>query len=84
MRGKGRTKSNFSPSFFSTVRRMNGTLGAYFTLEYVSVFVSLRFVCGYLGAALILYVQDTILNLPNPYLRSTSVLLDSELFLEPV
>ena len=30
--------------------------------------------CGYLGAAPIPYVQDAIFNLPNPYVRSTTVL----------
>ena len=36
------------------------------------------FSCGYLEAAFRTYVQDTILNLPNPYLRSTTVLLDKQ------
>ena len=36
------------------MKRINGTLGVYFTLE----------------AAAVLYVQDTILNLLNSYLRS--------------
>ena len=30
----------------------------------------------YLGAAPIPYVQDNIFNLPNPYIRSTTILLD--------
>ena len=33
--------------------------------------------CGYPGAAPVHYVQDANLNLPNPYLRSTTVLLDT-------
>ena len=42
----------------------------------VKVFVLNSFAslcCGYLGAAPIPYVQDNILNLPNPYLRSTTI-----------
>ena len=35
------------------------------------------FCCGYLGATPIPYVRHAILNLPNPYLRSTTVLLDN-------
>ena len=31
------------------------------------------------GAAPILYVQAAILNLPHPYLRSTTVLLDEQI-----
>ena len=31
--------------------------------------------CVYLGASPILQVQDAILNVPNPYLRSTTALL---------
>ena len=34
----------------------------------------------YNGAAPIPYVQDAILNLPNSYLRHTTVLLDINLF----
>ena len=33
-----RTKLKFSRSIFSTVRRINGTLGVYFTLEKLRVF----------------------------------------------
>ena len=61
------------------MRRVNGTLGVYFTIKKLRVFVYKHFAslcCGYLGAAPIPYVQDTILNLPNPYIRSTTVLLD--------
>ena len=41
---------------FSTVRRINGTLGVYFTLESLRVFIYKSFAslsCVYLGAALI-------------------------------
>ena len=65
-------KSKISCPIFSTVRRIYGTLGV--CLFHLSKFASLR--CGYLGSAPIPYVQDTILNLPNSYLRSTTVILD--------
>ena len=34
--------------------------------------------CVYLGATTIPNVQDAILNLPTPYVRSTTVLLDTK------
>ena len=75
-----RTKSKkFLHLIFSSVRRINGTPGVYFTVEYLRAFIYKSFVllyCCYLGAAAITYVQDAILNLPNPYLRSTTILLD--------
>ena len=73
------TKLKFSHSIFSTVRRINGTLGVHFTLEYVRVFIykSFALLCsGYLGAAPIPYPQGTFLNLPNSYLSSTTILID--------
>ena len=35
--------------------------------------------CSYLGASFIPYVQDAILNPPNPYIRSTTVFLDKHI-----
>ena len=35
--------------------------------------------CGYLGDAPSPYVQDIILNLPNPYFRSSTILLDTSM-----
>ena len=70
----------FSCLIFLTVRRVNGTLGIYFTIEFIRAFVYKSYAslgCDYLGAAPIPYVQEAILNLPNPYLRSTIVLLDT-------
>ena len=62
--------------YFLNCVRINGTLGVYFTLElsWVSVYKSFASFCSdFLEAAPKPYVQDTILNLPNPYLRSTSI-----------
>ena len=59
--------------------RIIGTLGVYFRLEYLRFFIYKIFasLCrGYLVAAPLPYIQDAILNLPNPYFRSTTVLLD--------
>ena len=44
-------------------RQINGTLGIYFTLEYLRVFIYRSFTslcCGYLGTAPIPYVQNII------------------------
>ena len=70
---------NFSQSIFSTVRRINGTLGYIVCHNSLGFFICKSFrslYCGYVGAAPIPYVLDAILNLPNSYLRSTTVLLD--------
>ena len=78
-RRKRRAESKFSCLFFLTMRRIKGTLGVYFTLKQLRVFTCKSFVslcCGYLGADLVPYVQDAIFNLPNPYLRSITILLD--------
>ena len=83
MREKNEQNQNFPIAFFSTVRRVNGTLRVYFTLEQLKLFIYNSFAslyCGYLGAAPIPYVQDTVLNLHNPYLRRTTVLLDITTF----
>ena len=45
---------NFHVRFFSTVKRINGTLGVYFTFEKLKVFIYKSFVslrCVYLGVA---------------------------------
>ena len=79
---KERKKKNKTEIFafnFLTVRRTNGTIGVYFTLEYVRADVYKTFAslcCGYLGAALIPYVHIAIFDLPNPYLRNITLLLD--------
>ena len=47
-------------------------------MELIRVFIYKSFAslcCVYFGAAPIPYVQDAILNLLDPYLRSTTVLL---------
>ena len=62
------------------MRRVNGTRGVYFTLEQLKVFILTSLAslcCGYLGAPPIPYIHDAMLNLPNLYLRSTTVLLDN-------
>ena len=77
---KDRTKLKFSCSISSPVRRINGTIVVYFTLEYLKVFIYSSFAslcCVYVRAAPIPSVQDNIFNLANPYLRSTIVLLDT-------
>ena len=72
-------KIEISCLLFSTMRKINITLRVYFALQYLSVFFYKNFAslcCGYLGAVPIPYVQDTILNLLKPYLRSATILLD--------
>ena len=62
---------------FSTMRRINETLGIYLALKQLMVFICKSFAslcCVYLGAAPICYVQDAILK--PVYLGSTTVLLD--------
>ena len=52
--GGRRTKSKYSSLIFSTVKRINGTLGVYLTLEYLRVLIYKRFVslcCVFLKAA---------------------------------
>ena len=66
--------------FFLIVRRINRTLGVYFTLEQLRCFISKSSApqcCVYFGAAPI-PVQDAFVNPPNSYptLRSNTVLLD--------
>ena len=61
------------------MRRSIETLGLYLRQKWLKVFIyksfaSLHWV--YLEAAPIPYVQDTISNPPNPYLRGTTVPLD--------
>ena len=73
-----RTKSHFSLAIFLTVGRINESLEVYFVLELLRVFIYKSFAslcCGFLEAVPRRYVQDAILNLPNPYLRSTTMLL---------
>ena len=41
---KKRTESKFSCSIFSTVRRMNGTLGVYFAFEHLRCFICKSFI----------------------------------------
>ena len=77
----GRTKSKFSCSIFSTMRRSHGILGLYFCIKIAKGFIYMyksfvSLLCVYLRAALIPQVQDAILNLPNLYLRGTTVPLD--------
>ena len=53
----------------------------YVLIRIVKSFVYKTFAslcCAYLGAAPIPYVQDIILNPPNPDLRSTTLLLDNQ------
>ena len=76
---KEQQQNQISVQDFLTVRRIIGTLGVYFSLQLLRIFVHKSFAslcCGYLGPAPTPYVQDVILNLPNSYLRSNTILLD--------
>ena len=59
-----------------TVRRINGPLGIF----YMYFRIPKHYAFLNLGAAPIPYVLDAILNLPNSFLRSTTMLLDYRLW----
>ena len=55
-----RTELKFSCSIFSSLRRVNGTLGVYSTTEYLRAFVFkffASFCAGYLEATVLFYAQ---------------------------
>ena len=71
-RRKKDNKIDFSCSIFLTAKRINGTLGIYFTSKaapkpYVQDTILNLLYSRSTTILLIPYVQDTILNLPNPY-----------------
>ena len=74
------TKIEIFAHGFLNLIEVKGTYMVDFAIEWPRdvVYKLCAFVCFvFHGAAPILYVWVAILNLPHPYLRSTTVLLDS-------